>query len=525
MVAIQKKLNIKLVSIESGISAIGFRKIAGIARSIAPETEICFIPTDNLYSFLSHIIPNSDSSIKSQDLTIIATYLSSADFIGFSSMTISASFVEDLAIKIKKNNPKSFIFWGGVHPTLYSDIAIKHVDAICIGEGEVPLQMFMRGLKNGQILTNIPNMWFNVNNSIIKNKYLSLSTSDELNALPHSYNQSDCVIYDLGKKIIRPFNKIDYTTFNGLLFRTIWTLGCPFSCSYCANDSFIKLNKEHRKLRRTSVDYIIDEIKQAQKSFPFISTIAFYDDNFIALPTDIIGEFCNKYKNEINLPFVIFGMHPNIITKNKVELLASAGMNRARMGIQSGCEDTLKFYNRHTSIERINTSSSILADAARKYKMIPPAYDIISDNPVETNRNIIESLTLIYNLKRPFTLTVFSLRIFPQTQLFDYVKTNPKLVEYFKASSYLDTKKTINNVALYLLGIYKPPQFVFNRLINMVERENGLTKEYKLLFYLVKILYLAIRGIDHVRKFDFSTIVGGWTYYVWKITSIRPRKK
>ena len=51
-------LKIRLVSVESGISAIGFRKIAAVAREVDPAAEICFIPVDNLYSFASHFFPD-----------------------------------------------------------------------------------------------------------------------------------------------------------------------------------------------------------------------------------------------------------------------------------------------------------------------------------------------------------------------------------------------------------------------------------------------------------------------------------
>jgi len=513
-------MKIKLASLEAGISAIGFRKISAIARSIEPSTEICFIPSDNLYSFISHISPYANTSIRDEDLDIIAHYLAQADIVGFSSMTVCADFVEKLSKSIRQINPKIYLIWGGVHPTLYAEDAIKVVDAICIGEGEQPMKIFTEGLLKGQFLTTVPNMWFKKNDIIIKNQALPLNSSDILSQLPHSFNNNDCLIYDQRKKQFRSFDKLDYAHFNGLLFRTVWILGCPFSCSYCANDSFIKLDSEYRKLRYPSVDYIIEEIKLACTYYPFISTIAFYDDNFIALPISVIEEFCVKYKKEINRPFVVFGLHPNLITKEKIELLASVGMNRARMGIQSGSVETLTFFNRHTSIEKILESSTILADAARKYKMIPPAYDIISDNPVDNRQNIIETLELIYKIKRPFTLTVFSLRVFPKTQLFEYVATNPKLLEYFKDSSYLDTRMTINNVTLYLLGICNPPKFIFDKLIALIKKENSLTKNRPILFRVVKYIYLIKRGIDHILKFDFSTIVGSWTYYLWKIKTL-----
>ena len=56
-------MKIIFVSVESGITALGFRKVAAIARSLNSETDICFIPVDNLYSFISHIFPNKKTGI------------------------------------------------------------------------------------------------------------------------------------------------------------------------------------------------------------------------------------------------------------------------------------------------------------------------------------------------------------------------------------------------------------------------------------------------------------------------------
>ena len=516
-----KHLAVKLISVESGIAAMGFRKIAAIARSLEPEAEILFLPTDNLYSLTSHFFPDKNDILSDKDYEKIAVSLAEADIVAFSSMTASAFHVEKIAVAIKKISPRTYLLWGGVHPTLYPDESIAFVDAICIGEGERPFKMYLeKALINetgGAGIFDIPSMWFRSQGEIIRNKAMSLTESNVLSEMPHSYNQLDCKIYDRRGNKFRGLTPIDYTTFNGLLFRTIWTLGCPFSCSYCANDSFINLDPGYRKLRYPSVNYIIDEIKQARASHPYISTVAFYDDNFIALPLPLLREFCEKYKRDISLPFVVFGMHPNLITEDKVELLASAGMNRARMGIQSGSKNTLDFFKRPTTTDRIVKAANILSRAAKKHRMIPPAFDIISDNPCESKQDIIETLELIYNLDRPFTLTIFSLRIFNKTKLYDYVQSNPRLIKYFKDSSYLDTRATINNIAFYMLGTFKPPKFIFKHLLDLLRREDGLNREHPFLFKSFKLLYLSKRAFDHLFKFDFSTIVGGWIYYLWKL--------
>ena len=45
-------------------------------------------------------------------------------------------------------------------------------------------------------------------------------------------------------------------------------------------------------------------IKRAKLKQPHLSAVAFYDDSFLALRYEILQEFCELYKKEINIPFV-----------------------------------------------------------------------------------------------------------------------------------------------------------------------------------------------------------------------------
>ncbi|MFH1450803.1 MAG: radical SAM protein, partial [archaeon] len=420
-------MKVKLVSIENGIAAFGFRRIASLTRNLNPATEIYFITAGNLYSLTTHLFPSTQRKLSEQDLDAIAEELAEADLLCFSAMSPSALYVEEIASAVKQKNPGIFIFWGGTHCIISPEEAIKHVDAICTGEGEVSFPLFYQAFVEGRDYTATPNMWFRTEKGIIKNKNQTLCTSQEFDSFPHMFYGLDCQIYDWKAKQFRQFTKNDYIEYNGLSYKTIWTIGCPFSCTYCANDAFLKLDRNYARIRYPSVDYILREIESAIRNYPFISTILFYDDNFTSLPLDILKLFSEQYKKRIGLPFMIAGLHPNLITEEKIALLAEAGMNRGRMGIQSGNKKTLGIFNRNCTLEKIKESAGILAAAARKYKMIPPAFDIISDNPWETREDIIQTLKFLYELKRPYTLTVLSLRLFPNTKLWDYCSSDPAI--------------------------------------------------------------------------------------------------
>ena len=140
---------------------------------------------------------------------------------------------------------------------------------------------------------------------------------------------------------------------------------------------------------------------------PHISSIAFHDDCFIGLPPETLQEFSDKMKSEVGLSFAIHGVTPADIRKNKIEILLGGGLNRVRMGVQSGSDKILKFYKRPNRAGFVKQAIDTLGEFADR--MMPPTYDIIFDNPIETVEDIQATLRLIYDMPRPFALNIFSL--------------------------------------------------------------------------------------------------------------------
>ncbi|MBU0548699.1 MAG: hypothetical protein KJ710_01385, partial [Candidatus Omnitrophica bacterium] len=201
-----------------------------------------------------------------------------------------------------------------------------------------------------------------------------------------------------------------------------------------------------------------------------------------------------------------------------------AGMNRTRMGIQSASKKTLSLYNRLIPPSKIKESAQILAEATGKYNLIPPAYDIISDNPLEDRNDIVNTLMFLYELDRPYTLTLFSLRVFPKTKLWEYFKTIPETSIICNQNvSYLQTEKNMANILFYLLAVIKPPKPIFLWLLKRVKGSSDKQASHPLLYLLVKVAYLFSRAVNHFKKMDFSVIAGFWGYYFWKVGLIKTR--
>ena len=103
---------------------------------------------------------------------------------------------------------------------------------------------------------------------------------------------------------------------------------------------------------------MVEEVKEARKTFPFISTVIFQDDSFMAISYRELEAFAEVWREEVKIPFAVSGVIPNYVRRDKIEILTWAGMNRIRMGIQSGSQSILDFYKRPTPVAKMRSRSS-----------------------------------------------------------------------------------------------------------------------------------------------------------------------
>ncbi|HEX3594936.1 MAG TPA: hypothetical protein VHU80_07540, partial [Polyangiaceae bacterium] len=151
---------------------------------------------------------------------------------------------------------------------------------------------------------------------------------------------------------------------------------------------------------------------------------------------------------------------------------------------------------------------------APKYH-IPPAYDIITDNPIETREDVVATLELLYELARPFTLNVFSLKVIPNTEMDRMMKEQGIDLDAISAN-YRNIPPKWGNMMLYLVTLWRPPRWLFDKLLERAQATTTKQPEYPRLNDLLRIAYFAKRAQDHLRHMDFSTIQGPVGYVAWK---------
>ncbi|WP_420905484.1 B12-binding domain-containing radical SAM protein [Candidatus Magnetaquiglobus chichijimensis] len=513
-------MKLSLLYVGSTLNPYGFRKIGAVAKEILPDTRLYFVMQGFFRSFKNIFKPSSQAEqFQEEELQAMAQSFRDTDILGIATMSTNADSVKALLSRIRRINPEIIIVWGGVHAIYYPDDAIEHADVICYSEGELAFQRFLRSMMAGEGLSQVPNIWYREQGVVIKNPHMPLLTTEQMSQLPFiSYGVDDWV-FDQKIRAFRPIEVRDYLDSDALSFKVIWTRGCPFKCTYCANSELLKLDKGYARIRHPSVDYLIGELRSVLDRHPYIQTIHFLDDCFLAVPADTLQAFVNLWIRHIKRPFVVSGITPVHADQEKMDILLRGGLNRVRMGVQSGSDRVLKFFKRPNRPGLIKQAADIVGGYGRR--MIPPAYDLLVDIPVETQEDIHATIRLVNDFKRPFTINFHSLRSVPNSALEKQLQEmNSEVLQLTHSSEVLST--TFANAVLMLIATFRIPDGVLKRLLPHCKPSHESSQAFGLFYWSCRTLYLGKRLLDHLRFFDFSVVLGRTGWWLWRLGLLKP---
>ena len=179
-----------------------------------------------------------------------------------------------------------------------------------------------------------------------------------------------------------------HSIMDGPIKHFISSRGCPFNCSYCFNQSYAEIYKDKgKRVRFRSVDNLLNEVKLVVDSSP-TKVVYFQDDTFILNPT-WVGEFAEKYKSRIGLPFHCH-TRANLVTEQIVLDLKNAGCYSVHLAAESGNERV-----RREVLNRNMTDTQIYSavDLFKKYEIKIMLQNILG-LPFTTLKNDFETLEL-----------------------------------------------------------------------------------------------------------------------------------
>lgn len=269
------------------------------------------------------------------------------DLIGFSVVTNQWSVAEELAAWARKASDAPLVC-GGIHAMAAPEQILKAelFDYIVRGEAESAMLELVETLVNDSDVADIDNIAYIRNGRTVTNP---LGTLPDLGSLP----PKDYSIFDFQRLVDAKNGWV------GLLA----SRGCPFACTYCFNQQMVKHYRhdlecsfgELNYIRHHDVDDIMAEIQFLLSNYSNIRMLLF-DDDLFTYTSDFVSEFCQAYRTNFTLPFVV-NAHIGFFDPKRAEDLASANCRIVKFGVESGSPRIRKqIMRRHMSNTQIDAA-------------------------------------------------------------------------------------------------------------------------------------------------------------------------
>nr|NQU89001.1 cobalamin B12-binding domain-containing protein [Bacteroidota bacterium] len=222
--------------------------------------------------------------------------ISKPDFVAISLIERNYVVFKNLLAIVKEEIPDVPLLVGGILPSLCPDLVLDdpQVDYICIGEGEKLIVDFADKIYDVKELKKIPNLCFKNGDTFIRN---SCGPLTDLSKIPFQ----DWSGFDR-RQLLKPFEGKIY---RGGSFE--FSRGCYKICKFCVAPQlrgiYSASGKKYHRIKKPGK--AVEEIAIKKDQYD-LEINAFCDTDFLAaVPVAVLSEFCELYKSDVGLPFMI----------------------------------------------------------------------------------------------------------------------------------------------------------------------------------------------------------------------------
>ena len=508
---ISNRVSLFLISPYSDITAPGVRILSAVLRRAGYRVRTLFLQDVSLLPERKYH-PDFTRKYPPSVLEQTTELAKGFDLVGISLMTNYFNHAVQLSEYLHQQLDTPII-WGGTHPTVCPEECLQYADVVCIGEGEEAMLEVMGHLNEGKDLSGIKNLW--VRGGIRPELRPLIS---DLDSLPFGdLNFDDQFVLLPDGETIQPLTQNIFVSYassgvmgdsNKITYQTLTSRGCPYSCTFCANWFSRQLYQGQKTHRRRSFENVLRELEFVKTRFP-VDYIVFSDDSFFANSEEDLEFFAKEYKPRIGIPFRCMAT-PNSVTERKVKAMADAGLCYVEIGVQSCSSDTLSLYRRKWGgIEHVQRAAEILSKYTNQIKVL---YDIIIENPWETVEDNLQTLRAMVELPRPYILQLFSLALFPGTELFN-LGVKEGLVKDVHREVYQKHYQTreFTYFSLVLSFIHRQyPRWLLRLMLSKpmvaIFYHKYMKPFYKAVYGSAKLLRMIYHRVLHRRKMTFADV-------------------
>jgi len=501
-------MKVTLISLYNVVAANGVRILSAVLKEAGIECQMLMLPPGGPEMGWSS--PGTEFSYSAQVLDQVVEVVRDSNLIGLSLTSNYFDNAIQVTRHLRQAGVRAPVVWGGVHPTICPEECLEHADLVCVGEGEEALRELALKMADGGDYTGVRNFWYRQNGEIVRMPLRPLATNLDVYPYPDYDLNAEYVLHEgtiqpMTRELLYKF--LEHITYEkGVTYRALMSRSCRNRCAYCSNSALGKLYGKQWRVRRRSVPHFIGELKQAITRFPEIQRIVIEDEFFLD-DDEMLREFCDAYKREIGLPFIVTGMFPLIVDEERIRLLVEAGMCRVAIGIQTGSMRVMhQVYNRPSTQEQIQQVFQTIGKFQDRCK---PTYQYIVDSPWETDEDQLATLRQLFLIPRPYILEYFSLTLLPGTRLLERAVKEGLLLDErtrtYRKDYHLQNQTYINGL-FRLFQVQYVPHWVIRLLMWTPLRRLGWVWLPRLAEKVFHILARFQRGARHLLRGDWSWI-------------------
>lgn len=279
-----------------------------------------------------------DGNLEKDPWLTIESYLKTSEFKYFGSTVMPGPQLRQaipFSKKIKEKFPNVITIWGGYFASNQYKVSLNsgYVDYVINGPGDTTFPELINTLESNQKekLALIKNLIFkNEKGEIIKTSVEALLDQDTLPKFPYDYLNSFYPVKNYLAKTFMGNKTLSYHS----------SMGCPFSCSFCAVVPIY-----NAKWKGMSAPRIYEDVKYFKEKYN-INAIEFHDNNFFTSKKRVL-EFSELIMND-NISYWGEGRIDtiNMYSDDDLKLMRKAGCKMIFLGAETGNDAVLKQMNK-----------------------------------------------------------------------------------------------------------------------------------------------------------------------------------
>ena len=348
-------------------------------------------------------------------------------FVGVSALFNSSNrYIQDIVRSCKEFDPDIITLAGGGLPSAAYKLMLEscpELDAICKGEGELPLRELLDADNPLQVL-HAHKSWV-TRDELKSNKIPEHTFIENLDEIPPlNYTGINLDFYNnrsIDKQYAgRPKREMAIHT----------SRGCPFLCVFCSNPSL-----HGRKVRTMSIDRVIADVRRMKEEFGM--TVLLLEDDHFFNDKDRAKQILRELAElDIRVEFPN-GVAVYAIDDEVAELFAKAGVSAVALAVESGSDHVLNNIIRKPLKKRLIRPA---VEALRKFDVRSHVFIVIG-LPGEQDEHRDETLQMLIDGGFDWVHVYLAMPIFG-SRLYDICVENG-YIENANSQDFVTTKSVI----------------------------------------------------------------------------------